>query len=151
MTVSHLRFSPHLIHSTYLIDQADFLACHAFPFLERFDMLSHLRPGGTFLLNSPHPADEVWDRLPREVQQALIEKQAAFYVIDAYELASLGLGGRINTIMQTAFFAISGVARTEGRRDDRAGDRRQLTATMGRTVVEMNVRAAQLARERVHR
>ena len=152
MTVSHLRFSPHLIHSTYLIDQADFLACHAFPFLERFEMLSHLRPGGTFLLNSPHPADEVWDRLPRDVQETLIEKQVAFYVIDAYELArSLGLGGRINTIMQTAFFAISGVL-PEAKAgqmialaiEDSYGDK-------GRTVVEMNVRAAQLARERIHR
>jgi pyruvate-ferredoxin/flavodoxin oxidoreductase len=152
MTVSHLRFSPHLIHSTYLIDQADFLACHAFPFVERFDMLSHLRPGGTFLLNSPHPSDEVWDRLPRDVQEALIEKQVAFYVIDAYELArSLGLGGRINTIMQTAFFAISGVLP-----EAKAGQMIELAiedsyGDKGRTVVEMNVRAAQLARERIHR
>jgi len=152
MTISHLRFSPQLIHSTYLIDHADFLACHAFPFVERFEMLNHLRPGGTFLLNSPFPADQVWDRLPREVQQALIDKQAAFYVIDAYELArSLGLGGRINTIMQTAFFAISGVLpeakanqMIELAIEDSYGDK-------GPTVVEMNVRAAQLARERIHR
>jgi pyruvate-ferredoxin/flavodoxin oxidoreductase len=152
MTISNLRFSPQLIHSTYLIDQADFLACHAFPFIERFEMLSHLRPGGTFLLNSPFAADEVWDRLPREVQQGLIDKQAAFYVIDAYELArSLGLGGRINTIMQTAFFAISGVLpeakanqMIELAIEDSYGDK-------GRTIVEMNVRAAQLARERIHR
>jgi pyruvate-ferredoxin/flavodoxin oxidoreductase len=152
MTISHLRFSPETIHSTYLIDQADFLACHAFPFVERFEMLSHLRPGGTFLLNSPYPADKVWAQLPREVQQALIDRQAAFYVIDAYELAhSLGLGGRINTIMQTAFFAISGVLpEAKANRmielaiEDSYGDK-------GQTVVEMNVRAAQLARERIHR
>ncbi|HMK08293.1 MAG TPA: pyruvate:ferredoxin (flavodoxin) oxidoreductase, partial [Anaerolineales bacterium] len=152
MTISNLRFSPHPIHSSYLIDQADFLACHAFPFLERFEMLPRLRRGGTFLLNSPFGADEVWDHLPREVQQALIDKQAAFYVIDAYALArSLGLGGRINTIMQTAFFAISGVLpeakanqMIELAIEDSYGDK-------GRTVVEMNVRAAQLARERIHR
>jgi pyruvate-ferredoxin/flavodoxin oxidoreductase len=111
-----------------------------------------LRQGGTFLLNSPFPADQVWDRLPRQLQQALIDRQAAFYVIDAYELArSLGLGGRINTIMQTAFFAISGVLpeakanqMIELAIEDSYGDK-------GRTVVEMNVRAAQLARERIHR
>ncbi|HKZ54058.1 MAG TPA: pyruvate:ferredoxin (flavodoxin) oxidoreductase, partial [Anaerolineales bacterium] len=151
MTISHLRFSPHPIRSTYLIEQAEFLACHSFPFLERYDLLSHLRPGGTFLLNSPYPADQVWDQLPREVQQALIAKQAKFYVIDAYSLAkSLGLGGRINTIMQTAFFAISGVIP-----QDEALQMIELAVTdtygdKGRAVVEMNVRSAQLARERIH-
>ncbi|HSR46812.1 MAG TPA: pyruvate:ferredoxin (flavodoxin) oxidoreductase [Anaerolineales bacterium] len=152
MTISHLRFSPEPIRSTYRIHRAHFLACHAFPFLERFDILSHLRPGGTFLLNSPYPPGEVWDRLPREVQQALIDKQAMFYTIDAYELAkSLGLGGRINTIMQTAFFAISGVLPDDQAQhmialaiEDTYGDK-------GRTVVEMNIRAAQLTRERIHR
>jgi pyruvate-ferredoxin/flavodoxin oxidoreductase len=84
MTISHLRFSPQPIRSTYRMHRAHFLACHAFPFLDRFDILSHLRPGGTFLLNSPYPPGEVWDRLPREVQQALIDKQATFYIIDAY-------------------------------------------------------------------
>src|SRR3972149_5771342 len=152
MTISHLRFSPDLTHSPHLIDQPDFLACHAFPFVERFEMLKHLRPGGTFLLNSPFPADQVWDRLPRELQQALIDKQAAFYVIDAYELArSLGLGGRINTIMQTAFFAISGVLP-----EAKAGEMIELAIAdsygdKGRAVVEMNVRAAQPARQRVPR
>ena len=152
MTISHLRFSPQPIHSPYLIRQADFLACHAFPFVERVDMLRYLRPGGTFLLNSPYPPDEVWDRLPRPVQQALIDKQAAFYVVDAYELArSLGLGGRINTIMQAAFFAISGVLP-----EDKAAAMIELAiedtyADKGRAVVESNVRAAQLSRQRVHR
>jgi len=150
MTISHLRFSPNPIRSTYLIDQAEFLACHAFPFLERFEMLSRLKPGGTFLLNVPYPADEVWDRLPYEVQSALIEKKARFYVIDAYSLAkSLGLGGRINVIMQTAFFAISGVLPDEKAMKmievavvDTYGDK-------GKAVVDMNVRAANMARERI--
>jgi pyruvate-ferredoxin/flavodoxin oxidoreductase len=150
MTTSHLRFSPHPIRSIYLINKAEFLACHAFPFLERVDILSHLRQGGTFLLNSPYPADEVWDRIPVEVQQALIDKQAKFYVIDAYSLAkSLGLGGRINVIMQTAFFAISGVLPEEKALkmielavEDTYGDK-------GKAVVDMNVRAASLAAERI--
>ncbi len=152
MTISHLRFSPEPIHSTYLIDQAEFLACHFFPFLERIDIMKHLKSGGVFLLNSPFPPDEVWDHLPYEVQQALIEKQAQFYVIDAYSLAkSLGLGGRINIIMQTAFFAISGVL-PEGEAlkmielavEDTYGRK-------GKSVVDMNVRAARLAEERLHK
>jgi pyruvate-ferredoxin/flavodoxin oxidoreductase len=150
MTTSHLRFSPHPIRSIYLIHKAEFLACHAFPFLERVDILRHLRPGGTFLLNSPYPADQVWDRIPFEVQQALIDKQARFYVIDAYSLAkSLGLGGRINVIMQMAFFAISGVLPEEKALkmielavEDTYGDK-------GKAVVDMNVRAASLAAERI--
>ncbi len=150
MTTSHLRFSPHPIRSTYWIDQAEFVACHAFPFLERFDILNHLKLGGTFLLNSPYPAEETWDQLPYEVQQALIEKRAKFYVIDAYSLAkSIGLGGRINVIMQTAFFAISGVLpeqqalkMIEMAVDDSYGK-------AGKTVVDMNIRAANMARERI--
>ncbi len=150
MTVSHLRFSKRPIRSTYLIRQADFLACHNFSFLERYDMLSHLKQGGTFLLNSPYSATEVWNHLPVEVQQALIEKQARFYVIDALGLAkSLGLGGRINTTMQAAFFAISGVL-PEAQAleminlaiEDTYGDK-------GQKIVEMNIRAASLARERI--
>ncbi|TET82431.1 MAG: pyruvate:ferredoxin (flavodoxin) oxidoreductase, partial [Anaerolineales bacterium] len=151
LTISHLRFSPHPIRSTYLIDQSEFLAVHAFAFLERFDILSHLKPGGTFLLNSPYLPDEVWDHLPYEVQQALIEKQAKFYVIDAYSLArSLGLGGHINVIMQTAFFAISGVLAEE-----RALKMMELAVedtygSKGKAVVDMNIKAAHLAGERIH-
>jgi pyruvate-ferredoxin/flavodoxin oxidoreductase len=152
MTVSHLRFSPKPIRSTYLIDQAEFLACHAFSFLERYEMLKSLKKGGTFLLNSPYPPEEVWDYLPFEVQQALIEKEAKFYVIDAYSLAkSIGLGGRINVIMQTAFFDISGVIpETQAMKmiemavEDTYGSK-------GKAVVDMNIKAANLARERVHR
>ena len=110
MTVSHLRFGPQPIHSIYLVSQANFIACHQWIFLERYDMLSALVPGGVFLLNSPFSKDEVWEHLPREVQSQLIAKKARFFVIDAYEVArDTGMGSRMNTILQTCFFAISKV------------------------------------------
>ncbi len=111
MTVSHLRFGPRPIRSTYLIRRANFVACHQFNFLERFDVLKAAQPGATFLLNSTFGPDEVWNHLPRTVQKQIIEKKLKFYVIDGYRVArkDTGMGGRINTIMQTCFFAISGV------------------------------------------
>src|SRR6516225_9488954 len=113
MTVSHLRFGPKPIRSTYLVSKANFVACHQWIFLERYDMLSALVPGGTFLLNSPYGADEVWDHLPRAVQEQLITKRAKFYVIDAYQVArDTGMGSHMNTILQVCFFAISAVLPT---------------------------------------
>ena len=110
VTVSHLRFGPQPIRSTYLITRASFIACHQFQFLERMDVLDPADPGATFLLNSPFGADEIWDHLPRPVQQIIIQKKLKFYVIDGYTVArEAGMGSRINTIMQTCFFAISGV------------------------------------------
>jgi len=110
VTVSHLRFGPRPIHSTYLVDKANFVACHQFVFLERYDMLKDAVPGATFLLNSPFGPDEVWDKLPRSVQQQIIDKKIRFFVIDGYKVAKeTGMGARVNTIMQTCFFAISGV------------------------------------------
>jgi len=110
ITVSHLRFGPKQIHSTYLVSQANFVGCHAFGFLEKYDVLAKLEEGGVFLLNSPYPETEIWDKLPRETQQTIIDRKIEFYVIDAYKVAKdSGLGRRINTIMQTCFFAISGV------------------------------------------
>ncbi|MCB9136384.1 MAG: pyruvate:ferredoxin (flavodoxin) oxidoreductase [Anaerolineales bacterium] len=110
MTVSHLRFGPKPIHSTYLIDRANFVACHQFQFLERIDMLKTAEPGATFLLNSPYGPDEVWEQLPREIQAQIIEKKLKFYVVDGYKVAEeTGMGRRINTILQVCFFAISGV------------------------------------------
>ncbi|HOL31604.1 MAG TPA: pyruvate:ferredoxin (flavodoxin) oxidoreductase [Anaerohalosphaeraceae bacterium] len=110
MTVSHLRFGPQEIRSPYLVKKADFLACHNPSFLEKYDMLSHIKQGGTFLLTSLHGPDTVWDTLPLEVQQQIIKKKLKFYVINAIQIAEqLGLGSRINVIMQTAFFKISGV------------------------------------------
>ncbi|MCB0153485.1 MAG: pyruvate:ferredoxin (flavodoxin) oxidoreductase, partial [Anaerolineae bacterium] len=109
-TVSHLRFGPRPINSTYLIRRANFVAVHQFGFLTRYDMLADAVPGATFLLNSVYGPDEVWNYLPRFVQQQLIDKQLKFYVIDAYDVAKkTNMGVRINTIMQTCFFAISGV------------------------------------------
>ena len=110
ITVSHLRFGPQPIRSTYLVNRANFIGCHAWAFLERYDMLKNAVDGAVFLLNSPFPKDETWDRLPRRVQQQIIDKKLKFYVIDAYDVAKdTGMGARINTIMQTCFFAISGV------------------------------------------
>ncbi len=110
MTVSHLRFGPQPIRSSYLISKANFVACHQWIFLERYDMLSALVPGGVFLLNSPFNKDEVWDQLPREVQTQLIARKARFFIIDAYQVArETGMGSRMNTILQTCFFAISKV------------------------------------------
>jgi pyruvate-ferredoxin/flavodoxin oxidoreductase len=109
-TISHLRFGPRPIRSQYLIRSANFVACHQFAFLEKFEILELARPGGVFLLNAPYGPDEVWDHLPREVQELLIAKRLKFYVIDALKVAAdTGMGGRINTIMQTCFFAVSGV------------------------------------------
>ena len=110
VTVSHLRFGPHPIHSTYLISAANFVACHQFNFLEKFDILDKAGPGATFLLNSPYGAKEVWEHLPRSVQQEILDKKLKFYVVDASKVArEAGLGLRINTVMQTCFFALCGV------------------------------------------
>jgi pyruvate-ferredoxin/flavodoxin oxidoreductase len=110
VTVSHLRFGKKPLRRPYLITSANFVACHNFSFLEKYDMLAPLIPGGTFLLTSPYGPDKVWDEMPVEVQKDIIDKKVKFYVIDAISLArDLGLGARINMIMQTAFFVISGI------------------------------------------
>jgi pyruvate-ferredoxin/flavodoxin oxidoreductase len=110
ITISHLRLSPHPIRAAYLVEQASFVACHQFEFVEKIDVLEHAAPGSIFLLNAPGPADAVWDSLPHEMQQDLIDKKVRFFAIDANDLArKAGLGGRINIIMQTCFFAISGL------------------------------------------
>jgi len=110
VTVSHLRFGPRPITSTYLIREAQFVACHQFNFLDRLDVLREAAPGATFLLNSPFGPAEVWDRLPIEVQRTIVDKGLDVWVIDAYSVArDAGLGLRINTVMQTCFFALSGV------------------------------------------
>ena len=104
-TTSHLRFGPRPIHSTYLVDKANFVACHQWVFLERYDVLKDAVPGATFLVNSMYGPDEVWDKLPRHIQQQLIEKKIKFYVIDGYKVAhETGMGARVNTIMQTSLF-----------------------------------------------
>ncbi len=110
VTVSHLRFGPRQIRSSYLVKKASFVACHAYSFLEKYDVLGFAAPGATFLLNAPMGAEAAWDHLPCEVQEQIIAKKLKLYVIDAYDVAKkTGMGTRINTIMQTCFFAISGV------------------------------------------
>jgi pyruvate-ferredoxin/flavodoxin oxidoreductase len=110
VTVSHLRFGPRPIRSAYLVHHANFVACHQFGFTEKCEMLDTAAPGAVFLLNAPFSPDEVWDRLPIEMQTVIIEKHLRFFVIDGYKVAvDSGMGGRVNTIMQTCFFAISGV------------------------------------------
>ncbi|MBN1422088.1 MAG: pyruvate:ferredoxin (flavodoxin) oxidoreductase [Planctomycetes bacterium] len=110
VTVSHLRFGPKPIRSNYLIDKASFVACHQQVFLERFDVLEKAVEGAVFLLNTQTPPDRAWESLPRIIQEELVKKRMKFYVIDAYDVAKkTGMGVRINTIMQTCFFAISGV------------------------------------------
>jgi pyruvate-ferredoxin/flavodoxin oxidoreductase len=110
ITVSHLRSSPRPIRSAYLVDRANFVACHQFEFVDKIDVLEYAAPGSVFLLNASGAADTVWDRLPREMQEQIIEKRIRFFAIDAYALAKqVGMGGRINTIMQTCFFGISGI------------------------------------------
>jgi len=109
-TVSHLRFGPRPIRSTHLIRHAEFVACHQYGLLDTMDVLQYAKDGGTFLLNAPYPADRVWEHLTRETQQEILDKKLRLFVIDAHAVAEeAGLGGRINTIMQVCFFALSGV------------------------------------------
>jgi pyruvate-ferredoxin/flavodoxin oxidoreductase len=110
VTISHLRFGPRPIRATYLIKRANFVACHQWVFIEKLDMLEYAEEGATFLVNSPFGPDEIWDKFPREVQEAIISKDLKVYCIDATAVArETGMGRRTNTIMQTCFFAISGV------------------------------------------
>lgn len=138
-TVSHLRFGPRPIRSIYLISKASFVACHQFVFLEKLDMLEYAKPGAVFLLNSPYPAAEVWDKLPSEVQDGIIEKKLKFYVIDGTKVArEAGMGGRVNTIMQTAFFALSGVLPREEAIEKIKGSIKKSYANKGEEVVKRN-------------
>jgi pyruvate-ferredoxin/flavodoxin oxidoreductase len=152
VTVSHLRFGPAAIRSTYLIDEADFVACHQFGLLERTAVLERARDGATFLLNSPFAADEVWPRLPGHVRRQIVDKRLDLWVIDADRIAQeAGLGGRINTVMQPCFFALSGVMPTE---DAIARIKESVEKSYGRrgpVVVEQNVAAIDRALERLVR
>jgi pyruvate-ferredoxin/flavodoxin oxidoreductase len=142
MTVSHLRFGPQPIHSSYLVSKANFIACHQWIFLERYDMLSALVPGGVFLVNSPFGKDEVWDHLPREVQSQLIAKQAKLYTIDAYQVAQdAGMGSRTNTIMQVCFFAISKVLPRDEAIEAIRESIRHTYGRKGEDVVQKNMQA----------
>ncbi len=142
VTVSHLRFGPEPIRSTYLIEDADFVACHQFGLLERMKVLEYARQGATFLLNSPYPATEVWDRLPREVQEQIVAKGIDFWVVDAYRVAAeTGMGNRINTVMQPCFFQLSGVLPPDDSITYIKASVEKAYGKRGRTVVESNFAA----------
>ncbi len=150
-TVSHLRFGPRPIRSTYLIERATFVACHQFSFLDRIDVLAVAEPGATFLLNSPYGPDVVWDRLPRTVQERILAKRLRVFVIDGHRVArETGMGGRINTIMQTCFFAISGVLPRE---EAIAAIKHSIEKTYGKRgapVVEKNFAAVDATLDQLH-
>jgi pyruvate-ferredoxin/flavodoxin oxidoreductase len=142
MTVSHLRFGPQPIRSTYLISSANFIACHLPGFLERYEMLRALVPGGTFLLNTPHTKEEVWSKLPTPVQESLLAKKAKFFVIDATKVArDSGMGGRINTIMQVCFFALSGVLPKDEAIEAIKNSIKKTYGKKGEEIVKMNLQA----------
>ena len=153
ITTSHLRFGPRPIRSTYLIGsgRANFVACHQFSFLERLDVLEVAAPGATFLLNSPFGPETVWERLPVETQRTILEKRLRFHVVDAQKVATAtGLGSRVNTILQTCFFALAGVldqaeavARIKAAIEKSYGKR-------GRSVVEQNFAAVDAALDGMH-
>ena len=141
-TVSHLRFGPKPIHSTYLINQANFVACHQWFFVEKFDVLEKAAPGSVFLLNSIYGPDKVWDKLPRLIQKQIVEKHLKFYVIDAYKVArQTNMGSRINTIMQTCFFAISGVLTREQAIEQIKKSIKKTYGRKGDQVVQQNFQA----------
>jgi pyruvate-ferredoxin/flavodoxin oxidoreductase len=151
ITTSHLRFGKKAIRSPYLIDQADFVACHNFSFLEKYDMLSKAKDGATFLLCSPFDKNEIWDSMPVEVQKQIIAKKLKFYVINAIKLAEeLGLGARINVIMQTAFFKISDIIPLETALDSIKDAIKKSYGKAGEKVVEMNNKAVDAALENIH-
>jgi pyruvate-ferredoxin/flavodoxin oxidoreductase len=150
ITVSHLRFSPRSIRSTYLIDQANFVACHQFSLLEKIDVLKIAAEGATFLLNSPYPADRVWDQLPREVQEQIIEKRLRFFVIDGYDVArQTGMGARINTPMQACFFALAEILPQAEAIEHIKSAIRKTYGKRGETIVEQNFAAIDMALQRL--
>lgn len=144
VTVSHLRFGPEPIHAPYLIgvQQADFTACHQFALLEHFDVLKYARPGGVFLLDCPFGTSEAWEHLPAEIQQTIVDRRLRLYIIDAHTLAAhAGMGGRINTVMQTCFFALSGVLPPEQASAQIKLHIRKTYSKRGEAVVQRNFRA----------
>ncbi len=151
VTVSHLRFGPRPILGTYLIQRANFVACHQFHFLERYNVLDMAEEGATFLLNSPYGPEEVWDHLPRSVQQQIIDKKLKFYVINAYDVAKrVGLGVRINTIMQTCFFALSNVIPREEAIAKIKEAIRKTYGRRGEAVVQQNFAAVDAALDNLY-
>ncbi len=153
VTISHLRFGSKPVQAPYLIEvnQANFVACHQFNFLEKFEMLKYAKPGGVFLLNSLYGPDEVWDQLPIEVQKELVTKKLKFYVINGYDVAEkTGMGNRVNTIMQTAFFAISGILPREDAITQIKHAIEKTYGKRGEAVVKKNFEAVDQTLENLH-
>jgi len=153
VTISHLRFGPDPIRAPYLIGPGDaqFVACHNFSFMEWLDVLKYAAPGGVFLLNSLYGPNEIWDHLPREAQKDIIEKKLKFYVIDGYEVAAkTGMGNRVNTIMQTAFFAISNVLPREEAIEQIKKSIKKTYGKRGEAVVKQNFDAVDHTLANVH-
>jgi len=151
MTVSHLRFGPRPIESTYLVQKAGFVGCHQFGFLEKVDVLEHAAAGATFLLNSPYRAGFVWDQLPVEVQRQIIAKRLRFFVIDATRVArDAGLPGRVNTILQACFFSLAGVLPQDQAIAAIKAAIQPTYAKRGATVLERNFAAVDLALAELH-
>ncbi len=150
-TVSHLRFGPRNIRSTYLISKANFVACHQPSLLERYDMLKYAQPGATFLLNTHHAPEEAFAKLPEPMQRQIIEKQLKFYVINAFKVArESGMGGRINTIMQVCFFALSGVLPRDEAIAHIKDSIKKTYGKKGEEIVQMNIRAVDAALSFLH-
>ncbi|HEU0001901.1 MAG TPA: pyruvate:ferredoxin (flavodoxin) oxidoreductase, partial [Ktedonobacteraceae bacterium] len=153
VTISHLRFGPRPIHAPYQIGagEAQFVACHQFSFLERYDVLKYARPGGVFLLDSLYGPDEVWEHLPVETRAAIRDKSLRFYVINAHKVANdIGMGGRINTIMQTCFFAISGILPREEAIEQIKKSIKKSYSKRGEAVVQRNYQAVDAALQHLH-
>lgn len=151
MTTSHLRFGPKPIRSTYLITRANFVACHQFSFMEKFDVLRCADEGAVFLLNSIYGPDEVWDHLPKTAQRQIIEKKLKFYIINGFEVAkAAGMGGRINTVMQTCFFYISGVMPQAAAIEAIKTSIKNTYGKRGETIVQKNWAAVDMAVEHLH-
>ncbi|MGB3655866.1 MAG: pyruvate:ferredoxin (flavodoxin) oxidoreductase [Rivularia sp. (in: cyanobacteria)] len=152
MTVSHLRFGSQLIRSTYLIDKANFIGCHQWTFLERVDVLKSAVTGATFLLNSPYDPDTVWEHIPQNIQQEIIDKQLRFYVINADKVArDSGMGRRINTIMQTCFFALAGVLPQDEAIEKIKYSIKKTYGKKGDKIVAMNLQAVDNTLENLHK
>ena len=148
VTVSHLRFSPRPIRSTYLVNRAHFIGCHQPVFLDRYDMLQYILPGGTFLLNTPYGPEEIWSRLPVAMQKEIIQKKVKLYVIDANQVAqACGMANRINTVMQVSFFAISGVLPRERALEAIRQSIRKTYGKKGDEIVQMNLKAVDITLE----
>ncbi len=152
MTVSHLRFGPDKIRSTYLVNSANFVACHQWMFLEKYDVLAQAEKGATFLLNTPYEADEVWEHIPRRLQEEIIAKDIQLYAINAYDVAKkTGMGARINTIMQTCFFYLSGVLPQDEAIEKIKGAIKKTYGRKGEEVVQKNFNAVDQSIANLHK